>query len=136
MTSAISVLHTNSITKGIFTLNDEHNSQFISFLSAFIHNIIASSLVFEWCSYFIKNVNKLFSETLENTIFQKRLSVFFLFYFIFTILFIYLFITFNINSLERDGLRQAELCPRHTMKIKENRRLAYPMDSVADYYTP
>ena len=21
----------------------------------------------------------------------------------------------NINSLERDGLRQAELCPRHTM---------------------
>ena len=23
----------------------------------------------------------------------------------------------NINSLERDGLRQAELCPRHTMKI-------------------
>ena len=22
----------------------------------------------------------------------------------------------NINSLERDGLRQAELCPRHTMK--------------------
>ena len=24
----------------------------------------------------------------------------------------------NINSLERDGLRQAELCPRHTMKIK------------------
>ena len=24
----------------------------------------------------------------------------------------------NINSLERDGLRQAELCPRHTMKMK------------------
>ena len=23
----------------------------------------------------------------------------------------------NINSLERDGLRQAELCPRHTMKM-------------------
>ena len=22
----------------------------------------------------------------------------------------------NINSLERDGLRQAELCPRHTMQ--------------------
>ena len=26
----------------------------------------------------------------------------------------------NINSLERDGLRQAELCPRHTMKILYN----------------
>ena len=26
----------------------------------------------------------------------------------------------NINSLERDGLRQAELCPRHTMKMKMN----------------
>ena len=26
----------------------------------------------------------------------------------------------NINSLERDGLRQAELCPRHTM-TKKNR---------------
>ena len=24
----------------------------------------------------------------------------------------------NINSLERDGLCQAELCPRHTMKMK------------------
>ena len=24
----------------------------------------------------------------------------------------------NINSLERDGLRQAEVCPRHTMKMK------------------
>ena len=24
----------------------------------------------------------------------------------------------NINSLERDGLRQAEFCPRHTMKMK------------------
>ena len=24
----------------------------------------------------------------------------------------------NINSLERDGLRQADLCPRHTMKMK------------------
>ena len=24
----------------------------------------------------------------------------------------------NINSLERDGLHQAELCPRHTMKMK------------------
>ena len=24
----------------------------------------------------------------------------------------------NINSLKRDGLRQAELCPRHTMKMK------------------
>ena len=23
----------------------------------------------------------------------------------------------NINSLERDGLRQAELCPRHAMKM-------------------
>ena len=27
----------------------------------------------------------------------------------------------NINSLERDGLRQAELCPRHTMKMKISR---------------
>ena len=26
----------------------------------------------------------------------------------------------NINSLERDGLRQAELCPRHTMKKMKN----------------
>ena len=25
----------------------------------------------------------------------------------------------NINSLERDGLRQAELCPRHTMMKKK-----------------
>ena len=25
----------------------------------------------------------------------------------------------NINSLERDGLRQAELCPRHTMKMNQ-----------------
>ena len=25
-----------------------------------------------------------------------------------------------INSLERDGLRQAELCPRHTMKMKSS----------------
>ena len=25
----------------------------------------------------------------------------------------------NINSLERDVLRQAELCPRHTMKIED-----------------
>ena len=24
----------------------------------------------------------------------------------------------NINSLERDGLRQTELCSRHTMKMK------------------
>ena len=27
----------------------------------------------------------------------------------------------NINSLERDGLRQAELCPRHTMKMKKQK---------------
>ena len=29
----------------------------------------------------------------------------------------------NINSLERDGLRQAELCPRHTMKMKTKNTL-------------
>ena len=29
----------------------------------------------------------------------------------------------NINSLERDGLRQAELCPRHTMKMKTKNNL-------------
>ena len=29
----------------------------------------------------------------------------------------------NINSLERDGLRQAELCPRHTMKMKTKKQL-------------
>ena len=28
----------------------------------------------------------------------------------------------NINSLERDGLRQAELCPRHTMMKKKRGR--------------
>ena len=28
----------------------------------------------------------------------------------------------NINSLERDGLRQAELCPRHTMMMNADRR--------------
>ena len=36
----------------------------------------------------------------------------------------------NINSLERDGLRQAELCPRHTMvmntKNKKERRRKKP----------
>ena len=29
----------------------------------------------------------------------------------------------NINSLERDGLREAELCPRHTMKMKTKNTL-------------
>ena len=29
----------------------------------------------------------------------------------------------SINSLERDGLRQAELCPRHTMKMKTKNNL-------------
>ena len=29
----------------------------------------------------------------------------------------------NINSLERDGLRQAELCPRHTMKMNTKNTL-------------
>ena len=29
----------------------------------------------------------------------------------------------NINSLERAGLRQAELCPRHTMKMKTKNTL-------------
>ena len=29
----------------------------------------------------------------------------------------------NINSLERDGLRQAELCPRNTMKMNTNNDL-------------
>ena len=29
----------------------------------------------------------------------------------------------NTNSLERDGLRQAELCPRHTMKMKTKNTL-------------
>ena len=29
----------------------------------------------------------------------------------------------NINSLERDGLRQGELCPRHTMMIIFNLRI-------------
>ena len=28
----------------------------------------------------------------------------------------------NINSLERDGLRQAELCPRNTMMMNTNVR--------------
>ena len=27
----------------------------------------------------------------------------------------------NINSLERDGLRQAELCPRNTMMMNQKR---------------
>ena len=27
----------------------------------------------------------------------------------------------NINSLERDGLRQAELCPRHTMMMNSKK---------------
>ena len=29
----------------------------------------------------------------------------------------------NVNSLERDGLRQAELCPRHTMKMNTKNTL-------------
>ena len=29
----------------------------------------------------------------------------------------------NINSLERDGLRQAELCPRNTMMMNTNKTL-------------
>ena len=29
----------------------------------------------------------------------------------------------NINNLERDGLCQAELCPRHTMKMKTKNTL-------------
>ena len=29
----------------------------------------------------------------------------------------------NINSLERDGLRQAELCPRHTMNMKTKKKI-------------
>ena len=29
----------------------------------------------------------------------------------------------NINSLERDGLRQAELCPRHTMMMNTKNNL-------------
>ena len=29
----------------------------------------------------------------------------------------------NINSLERDGLRQAELCPRHTMVMNTRNNL-------------
>ena len=29
----------------------------------------------------------------------------------------------NINSLERDGLRQAELCPRDTMKMNTKNTL-------------
>ena len=29
----------------------------------------------------------------------------------------------NINSLERDGLRQAELCPRHTMMMNTKHNL-------------
>ena len=29
----------------------------------------------------------------------------------------------NINSLERDGLRQGELCPRHTMKMNTKNTL-------------
>ena len=29
----------------------------------------------------------------------------------------------NINSLERDGLRQAKLCPRHTMKMNTKNTL-------------
>ena len=29
----------------------------------------------------------------------------------------------NINSLERDGLRQAELCPRHTMVMNTKNNL-------------
>ena len=33
----------------------------------------------------------------------------------------------NINSLERDGLRQAELCPRHTMMMN---------NTVLDYSKP
>ena len=28
----------------------------------------------------------------------------------------------NLNSLERDWLRQAELCPRHTMMTKKKRQ--------------
>ena len=32
----------------------------------------------------------------------------------------------NINSLERDGLRQAELCPRHTMMMSLTRALLIP----------
>ena len=30
----------------------------------------------------------------------------------------------NINSLERDGLRQTELCPRHTMMNTNNTLIA------------
>ena len=29
----------------------------------------------------------------------------------------------NVNSLERDGLRQAELCPRHTMMMNTKNNL-------------
>ena len=39
----------------------------------------------------------------------------------------------NINSLERDGLRQAELCPRHTMKMNtKNCSELYNYESCGD----
>ena len=39
----------------------------------------------------------------------------------------------NINSLERDGLRQAELCPRHTMMKNNNKpRLRFDLVKLRD----
>ena len=36
----------------------------------------------------------------------------------------------NINSLKRDGLRQAELCPRHTMMMNTKNTL------ISDWWQP
>ena len=36
----------------------------------------------------------------------------------------------NINSLERDRLRQAELCPRHTMKMKTGEKFVDRTENV------
>ena len=38
----------------------------------------------------------------------------------------------NINSLERDGLRQAELCPRHTMMMNTKNNLIPDLSSDHD----
>ena len=37
----------------------------------------------------------------------------------------------NINSLERDGLRQAELCPRHTMMMNTKKGMDFASSTRA-----
>ena len=44
-------------------------------------------------------------------------------------------VDFTINSLERDGLRQAELCPRHTMMAEKRGRKKKKWEDIIKEWT-